>query len=424
MMGGNINFNSNEGLGSEFRCNFTLKRASSNNENPDSYQSIERANILIIAEISEKIEYIVSLLNRKKCNVNVVHPSKWQQHLDKIQDAGRIILEWKSYVTERPFFNHVATNEELSKKIVLLVSEYAKTELGSLLQLPNNLNINFIPEPFIPSDVYFVICKQQAKPMRISHTKQLVLKDSKTCLLVEDNETNQIIAADILTKIGFKVDLAENGFEAVNKAAKGKYDIILMDIHMPVMDGYEATRIIRKIDPSIPIVGLTASVLEKDKKDSSNAGFNFHLGKPINLQELDVVVSNYFEVKYLEQEGGEAGREVEPAEEANEHKILNMKYLNETFSDKEFIRILLLSFLETYDSIDTDWSNTDANSEDARVKVHTLKGVTGNLHIHKIHEEAKTFEIQIGSSSKKEILDNLIRLVVSLNKEIKEELSH
>lgn len=101
-------------------------------------------------------------------------------------------------------------------------------------------------------------------------------------LLVEDNEINQIMASELLTMEGFKVDIASNGQEAVKMVAQHDYDIVLMDIQMPEMDGLTATRIIRQSANTIPILALTAHTLALDREKSLEAGMNDHITKPID----------------------------------------------------------------------------------------------------------------------------------------------
>lgn len=121
----------------------------------------------------------------------------------------------------------------------------------------------------------------------------------KRLLLVEDNELNQEIAATILEEHGFLVDVAGDGTVAVEKmetAEAGSYDIILMDIQMPHMDGYEATRRIRamedKAKANIPIYAMTANAFQEDREKALNAGLNGHIAKPIDIANLMTVLKD------------------------------------------------------------------------------------------------------------------------------------
>lgn len=107
-------------------------------------------------------------------------------------------------------------------------------------------------------------------------------------LLVEDNEINQEVAQEILEDYGFLVDVANHGGEAVEKARHGCYNLILMDLQMPVMDGLEATRIIRQLPEyqSVPILAMTANVYEKDRINCKQAGMDDFTGKPFDPKEL------------------------------------------------------------------------------------------------------------------------------------------
>ena len=120
---------------------------------------------------------------------------------------------------------------------------------------------------------------------------------NKKILLVEDNELNREIAVELLKEEGFILDTAEDGTIAVEKmrtAKPGQYDLILMDIQMPIMDGYEATRQIRKLKnpetANIPIIAMTANAFEEDRQKALEAGMNEHVAKPIDLARLLEVV--------------------------------------------------------------------------------------------------------------------------------------
>ena len=120
----------------------------------------------------------------------------------------------------------------------------------------------------------------------------------KKLLVVEDNELNLEIASTLLKEAGFAVDTAENGKVAVEKveaASADRYDLILMDIQMPEMDGYEATRRIRALPDTkkaaLPIVAMTANAFEDDRKNALRAGMNGHIAKPLDIQKLFQVLS-------------------------------------------------------------------------------------------------------------------------------------
>jgi len=121
----------------------------------------------------------------------------------------------------------------------------------------------------------------------------------KRLLLVDDNELNMELASEILSSAGFLVETAENGqiaVEMVQNSSVGYYDGILMDIQMPVMDGYQATRKIRSLErkdlSEIPIIALTANVLDEDKKKALSSGMNAHIAKPLDVKVMYEVLDN------------------------------------------------------------------------------------------------------------------------------------
>ena len=128
----------------------------------------------------------------------------------------------------------------------------------------------------------------------VEHTNNV----DKRILMAEDNELNAEIACEILSEVGFIVERAENGRDCVEKLSAAPphyYSLILMDIQMPEMDGYEATRAIRALDDkekaSIPIIAMTANAFEEDKKDAMEAGMNAHIAKPIDVDVLLTTLS-------------------------------------------------------------------------------------------------------------------------------------
>jgi len=121
-------------------------------------------------------------------------------------------------------------------------------------------------------------------------------------LLVEDSRDNRLLIEAYLKKTPHKIEIAENGEIALEKFMSGKYDIVFMDMQMPVMDGYTSTKIIRKWEAekgseSTPIIALTAHALKEDEQKSLDAGCTSHLTKPIKKVKLMETIQEYAKKK-------------------------------------------------------------------------------------------------------------------------------
>ena len=147
--------------------------------------------------------------------------------------------------------------------------------------------------------------KETSKPTEHINTKVIDLNEyanlltGHKILLVDDNEINQEIVLGLLEKSNATLDIASNGQEAVDIFSKKNYSLVLMDIQMPIMDGYEATRLIRLKDKQIPIIALTANAMKEDVEKTKKADMQAHINKPINVNELYETLLKYLPEKIL-----------------------------------------------------------------------------------------------------------------------------
>jgi len=209
-------------------------------------------------------------------------------------------------------------------------------------------------------------------------------------LLVEDNELNQEVATELLVDAGFVVDLAENGQIAVDRVWANKYDIVLMDMQMQVMDGVTATRLIRK-DPGfsdLPIVAMTANAMQGDRDLCMKAGMNDHVAKPIEPEDLWNALLKWIKPRQRMQEeqlpSGIPGLDMTTGLRRVRGKKL--RYLS-------MLRKFVTGQVGTGMAIRSALANGDRST--AERLAHTLKGVAGNIGASELQQMAELVETGI-----------------------------
>ena len=201
-------------------------------------------------------------------------------------------------------------------------------------------------------------------------------------LVAEDNEANRLVASIMLEKLGCHADVVAHGGDALEALAKQEYDIILMDCHMPVMDGFEATKTIRRIEGKRhhrPIIAMTANALQGEKERCLAAGMDDFLSKPVILDELAAKLGQW------------AGRQTDHARQPakaqhadavrlDHTRLEHLRDLGTRHDPGMFPRILH-SFLEDApERIITLWHALEVGeAERFFTAAHSLKGITGNL---------------------------------------------
>ena len=308
LMGGTISVESKLGVGTKFSVTINFKLPEEQTVIP-VIDEIQGVRVLVIDDDFDACYGAVNMLEAMGMK------PEWSMHAneavlkakmakDKNNAYGLYIVDWE--MAEQ-------NGEELIQIIRNEVNADAKIVVFS--SLASMLNVNEIHlagadglccKPVFMSELS--ACLQDVYNCRpVEEDEHQGLLDEAflghRILLVEDNELNQEIAVAILEEAGFFVELASNGQIAVDKVVNsqaGHYDVILMDIKMPVMDGYEATRQIRSLaDPSlagIPIIAMTADAFAEDKAAAIEAGMNEHIAKPIDVAKLFDALRKVLEV--------------------------------------------------------------------------------------------------------------------------------
>ncbi|MEE8365594.1 MAG: ATP-binding protein [Gammaproteobacteria bacterium] len=221
-------------------------------------------------------------------------------------------------------------------------------------------------------------------------------------LLIEDDILNQELAVELLTTNGVKVEVADDGKQALEKIKHKRYDGILMDCLMPVMDGYETTRTLRKQPEfrDLPIIALTADVMSENIKKIKHSGMNDHIAKPINIKNMFMTMARWIDVS----KGNRtkvARKKVFHLNFAKHLKVINSQAAL-TLLDGNFAlyRKLLESFPKS--NKDSIASIRAALKDDNRVKAnriaHTLKGIAGSLGAQDLATAAQNLELLISNN--------------------------
>jgi CheY-like chemotaxis protein len=165
-------------------------------------------------------------------------------------------------------------------------------EPGEALIFPSTLLKPVLPDHLI-AFMNGVRYKRQIVPQETVRTEVT----PQRILVVEDNKTNQLVMRKILQNIGCSFEIAENGQEAIETLEKQSFDLVFMDCQMPVLDGIEATRRIRRSGKgysSIPIVALTASAVEGDEQTCRDAGMDDYLAKPVRIHQIKGALGRFY----------------------------------------------------------------------------------------------------------------------------------
>lgn len=299
-MGGKIDVKSIQGVGTEFQVALDLERVAEQEEMilPDFTMLVVDDDQQLCESTTASLQSIGIRADWTLDGESAIQIAS--QHHAAHNDYQIILLDMKL-----PGMDGIKTARELRKQLgndvpILLISAYDFSEIEAEAR---KAGINgFLSKPLFKSTLYYGLKPYiEATEEAASTEKNEVSFTGKRVLLAEDNELNWEIASELLMELGMELEWAENGQICVDKFQKspvGYYQAVLMDIRMPVMDGYEATDMIRSMDrsdASLPIIAMTADAFAEDVHKCMEHGMNAHVAKPIDIKELARLLNSYFE---------------------------------------------------------------------------------------------------------------------------------
>ena len=389
LMGGELKINSEENKGSEFYFELNLEKSN----NCEKINEVLPSSIAVIFDENSKYKeniksQLASFNVQCSCITNLSN------------------YEYKNMHNNIVITDNVERANELKEKYddnikIILLNEDNYNSQYSYFEVINQYNLN-------SSKLFNVLLSYDVIADNIN--KENTIK-KLNILIAEDYEINRILLEDILSQYeNMTFKFAVNGQDAVDNilgAKENEYDFIFMDINMPVLDGIEATKIIRDNNITIPIIALTANALEGDKEKFLNLGMNDYLSKPIDIDELDKIIKYYMIQKndvlledMIEKEETSVVKEVSDEDIKN---AINLTMTKMRFPEKIVMK-LFISYvngatkllLKYEDGLNTD--NLDLITKAA----HDLKSSSQTLNFNDIGTLAQTIE---SKSSNKEEFD-------------------
>jgi PAS domain S-box-containing protein len=265
---------------------------------------------------------------------------------------------------------------------------------------------------------------QNERPLVTAHTlKEAEAQSRARILLVEDNEVNQKVAARTLEKLGYRVDISEDGEEAVEAVSRTDYAAVVMDIQMPKMDGYEATAEIRGResaagDERIPIIAMTANALHGDREKALEAGMDDYIAKPVRANELEEVLRRWVSVvEPAVEEGARADGENNRSAVLDPEVLRSLEDL-EGDGERGLLAELAGMFLEDADLrmkiMRKAVPENDANT--VREAAHALKGSSSNFGAWRIQDACARLQELSESGELRQVPELLERLEEELER--------
>lgn len=437
MMGGKIYVESRYGEGSVFCFSATFNQSSKEERTQLTVEpDLHGIRILVVDDSGTYLKIITSTLESFGFIAETaMSAEEGLTRLEKGSDGepyNLAIMDWKlPGMSGLDAYRIIKNNPQYNRIPVILATAFQK-EIRDWIET-SDID-GFLLKPFSRSQLFNAILKvfREDAPLKPASYREIIPGSKKLksiqgagVLVVEDNEINQEVARGLLENAGIEVFIATNGKEAVDFLENKKVDAVLMDIQMPVMDGYEATKRIRQ-NPAfsnLPIIAMTAHALSGDREKAIAAGMDDHVAKPINPRQLFTTLSKW--VKPRTDDDPTITNSVKSYVTVDE---------NETRFDKDYLNIgdaidriggnresysnLLEKFFVSHAGSAEEINIALRNNETATAArlVHSLKGVAGNIGAEKLRDAAIDLEKAIKRWDEEDWTLKLTELKSGLNK--------
>jgi signal transduction histidine kinase/DNA-binding response OmpR family regulator len=405
LMGGELTVSSQPGSGSTFSFSIPLAAAQRPLPLPHALMELrsmralvvddQETSLLILRNLLESWHFDVVTVNSGEAAVGTFFESR-----SRGKPFDLLLVDWKmpgmNGIETVLAIEHVLAQDKHQKPpTVVMVTAYAREELlrsadgaviDAVLTKPVTASLLFETLSHLQShDV-----SSEALPGEAFSQARSTLADiaGAEILLVEDNELNQQVAREFLIKSGLQVTVANNGQEALDLVQQRHFDAVLMDLHMPVMDGLEATRCIRRlpVGGNLPIIAMTAAAMAQDRDASLAAGMNGHIAKPVDPQQLAAVLARWIAPRNLEDFAPAARKPVGRPQRPNDLALRLPGFavreaLARLVGNEELYRRLLRQMSERFAAVAECLPGAvkAGDMEMLYEEVHSLKGAAGNL---------------------------------------------
>jgi CheY-like chemotaxis protein/HPt (histidine-containing phosphotransfer) domain-containing protein len=440
MMGGRIWLESEPGRGSTFRFTATFGRADQAERKRRHLPTLDLRGmrVLVVDDNASSREILQEMLEAMSFEVCVAASAREGIAELIAADADNpfrlVLMDWRMPEMDGLKAARVIRESDQlqNQPKIMLVTAYGNEQLGDLAEEAGLLGVLMKP---ISSSLLFDNLAAAFSDADEAEVQARSREDREPAqnlsglhvLLVEDNEINQEVAGELLKDVGVEFTLAENGREAVERVGQRAFDGVLMDIQMPELDGYEATRAIRQKPEfaNLPIVAMTANAMAGDREKALEAGMNDHVAKPIDPEQLYAAIKRWFKATAATAPPVQPSPppEVSPVRLAVDlpgqlDGIDIPTGLKRVAGNRKLYRNLLLKFSRSQAEavMEIQSALTANDTETAHRLAHTVKGVAGNIGANDLFEAAVAVDAAFKDEDREGIERGLPRLEEELRR--------